>query len=175
MPPDDNTVTLREYFDARLRDMDIRQQQRFDAQTKAVDSAMTAQRTAIEAALVAADKATGKAEDAAKDRFDSVNEFRGTLTDQAATFITRTEAEAAIQRNTERTQELTVAIRELATKQEVINAYERAENRLQAVEKIIANREGRGTGLDAGWKYLAGFVAVIAAIVAIFIAIHGGR
>ncbi len=55
--------------------------QRFDAQEKAVA-----------AALAAAKEAVVKAETAAEKRFDSVNEFRNTLKDQAGTFITRGEA-----------------------------------------------------------------------------------
>ncbi len=54
--------------------------QRFEAQEKAVA-----------AALAAAEKAVTKAELAAEKRFDSVNEFRGQLKDQAANFATRNE------------------------------------------------------------------------------------
>jgi len=54
--------------------------QRFEAQEKAVA-----------AALAAAEKAVTKAELAAEKRFDAVNEFRGQLKDQAATFATRNE------------------------------------------------------------------------------------
>src|SRR5947209_18170182 len=87
---------------ARSADMELRQQQRFEAQTKAVDAAIIAQRAAVDAALIAANQATAKAEAATEIRFQSVNEFRGQLADQATRFITRVEAEAAIMRNTER-------------------------------------------------------------------------
>ena len=56
--------------------------QRFDAQEKAVV-----------AALAAAKEAVTKAESAAEKRFDSVNEFRASLKDQQATFITRNEVD----------------------------------------------------------------------------------
>jgi hypothetical protein len=46
---------------------------------------------AIQAALQAAKEAVGKAEIASEKRFDSVNEFRQSLSDQTATFIPRTE------------------------------------------------------------------------------------
>src|SRR6186713_1573425 len=75
-------VPLREYVDVR-----------FDAQDKAVLSALSAQGKAVDAALAAADRAVAKAEAAAEKRFESQNEFRGTLTDQARTFMPRTEAE----------------------------------------------------------------------------------
>lgn len=69
-------VPLREHIEALMSQMDLRYQQRFDAQTKAID-----------AALEAAEKAVSKAESANEKRFESVNEFRQTLSDQAATFI----------------------------------------------------------------------------------------
>jgi hypothetical protein len=62
--------------------------------------------TATSAALAAAEKAVTKAEIAADKRFESVNEFRQALTDQTGTFITRVEAIAIMDRNTERIQEL---------------------------------------------------------------------
>jgi len=68
--------TLRLHIERVLEERDIQYQQRFDAQEKAVI-----------AALAAADRANTKAELAADKRFDAVNEFRQTLTDQTATFI----------------------------------------------------------------------------------------
>lgn len=49
------------------------------------------QAKAIDAALAAAEKAVTKAEVSTEKRFDSVNEFRQTLSDQAASFMTRIE------------------------------------------------------------------------------------
>ncbi len=65
----------------RIDERDRQYSQRFDAQEKAVA-----------AALAAAKEAVTKAEAAAEKRFDSVNEFRNTLKDQTATFLTRGEA-----------------------------------------------------------------------------------
>ncbi len=55
-----------------------------------------AQEVANRLALDAAEKAVLKAENAYERRFESVNEFRQTLTDQAATFMTRAEANALL-------------------------------------------------------------------------------
>lgn len=66
---------------------DLRYQQRFDAQTKALDAALAAAKEAVQTALAAAEKATVKAEVAADKRFDAVNEFRQTLSDQAREFV----------------------------------------------------------------------------------------
>ena len=83
--------SLRNLLDARLAEIDKRYEQRF-----------TAQDAAVAAAFVAAREATTKAENANERRFESVNEFRQTLSDQAATFITRAEAEARIGANSEK-------------------------------------------------------------------------
>jgi hypothetical protein len=78
-------VALRGYLDAKLKDLsdlayerDRRYEQRFTDSAKAVD-----------AALAAAKEAVIKAETATEKRFESVNEFRQTLSDQTRHFITR--------------------------------------------------------------------------------------
>ena len=70
---------LRTVMDER----DVRYEQRF----KAMD-----EKTSL--ALTASEKAVAKAEIATEKRFDSVNEFRGQLKDQAATLVPRAEAES---------------------------------------------------------------------------------
>jgi hypothetical protein len=56
-------------------------------------------------ALASADRAISKAEMATERRFEAVNEFRATLTDQAAQFVTRREFEALRSAGTERMDE----------------------------------------------------------------------
>ena len=58
----------------QLAEADLRYQQRYDAQTKALDAARVAADLAVQAALVAAEKAVSKAEVAAEKRFDVVSE-----------------------------------------------------------------------------------------------------
>jgi hypothetical protein len=72
--------TLKEHFERRFLDMD-----------KAVAAALQAQK-----------EATTKAETAAERRFESVNEFRAQLSDQANTFMPRLEAEQRIAQNAEK-------------------------------------------------------------------------
>lgn len=62
------------------------------------------------AALLAAKEAVEKAERAAEKRFESVNEFRSQLADQAASFMPRSEAEALIRGSTEKIDALTARI-----------------------------------------------------------------
>jgi hypothetical protein len=57
-----------------VEESDLRYQQRYDAQTKALDAARVAADLAVQAALVAAEKAVSKAEVAAEKRFDVVSE-----------------------------------------------------------------------------------------------------
>jgi hypothetical protein len=92
-----NTIALKEYFEhqlAGLRDQlkafkelmeerDRRYGERFQS---------TDEKTGL--ALTSSEKAVTKAEVATEKRFDSVNEFRGSLKDQAATLIPRVEADA---------------------------------------------------------------------------------
>jgi anti-sigma-K factor RskA len=68
---------MQDEMDRRFASMQLQMDQRFAASDKAVASALTA-----------ADLATSKAETAAEKRFDSVNEFRQTLSDQTKSFVT---------------------------------------------------------------------------------------
>jgi Mg2+ and Co2+ transporter CorA len=70
--------TLRVYLNTRLEEMDRRVVEKFAA---VVEAFKEDSRSAKEAIL--------KAEKATETRFDGVNEFRSTLTDQAATFSTK--------------------------------------------------------------------------------------
>jgi hypothetical protein len=100
---------------------------------------------ATKTALASAEKAVNKAEAAAEKRFEAVNEFRGTLSDQAATFITRTEVDAAVSRNTERIQELT---------------------------DRVNRSEGQGSGKDSLRTLALSAVSVVTALGALYVASH---
>lgn len=68
--------------------------QRFGVEAGARQTALESATAAVRAALHSAETAVNKAEQAAEKRFDGVNEFRRTLTDQAASFPTRKEVDA---------------------------------------------------------------------------------
>lgn len=98
-----NSDLLKEYLDARLQELDNRvialmnerdrrYEQRFEAQQAALQTALIAQEKAVVAALAASDRAVNKSDEAASKRFESVNEFRQQLNDQASTFMPRNEA-----------------------------------------------------------------------------------
>jgi hypothetical protein len=69
-------VSLREYFESLLREMDLRYQQRYDASNLALNAALLAAEKAVATAMIAAEKAVQKAEVAADKRFDLLNELR---------------------------------------------------------------------------------------------------
>jgi ATP-dependent Lon protease len=119
-----NLATLDMYFTKVMDERDRTYQQRWEASEKAtvtalnaakeavaaalqaqkdaVSTAFTAQEKAVAAALSAAERAVSKAETASEKRFDSVNEFRAQLSDQAASFVPRGEFNRAMESLTER-------------------------------------------------------------------------
>ncbi len=125
--------TSRESILDKLAEMDRRYEQRFESGQEAV-----------KAALNAAKEAVGKAEYAAEKRFDSVNEFRGQLSDQAATFMPRLEAE-------QRIAQLAEKIADMSSRQDV--------------------SIGRSGGFTAGFGYLVAAIGAATAIVVAAIAL----
>jgi ATP:corrinoid adenosyltransferase len=148
-------------------------EQRFEAQQKSLEDAIRAQRDAIDASIIASGQATTKAEAAMEIRFQSVNEFRNTLADQAAHFITRSEVESAVNRNVERIQEVSSRLHATATKQEIIASFEGLNNRVTELGERVTRGEGRGSGLNAGWGYLMPMLLVIATLIAGYLATKG--
>jgi hypothetical protein len=73
------------------QDLRVMLDERYATQTKALDAAFRAAEQAVAVALANAEKAVAKAETAADKRFDAVNEFRQSLADQTAAFLTRNE------------------------------------------------------------------------------------
>lgn len=113
--------TMKEHLLVQISDLRFMLDERYATQSKALDAALVAQqvamRTALEAAekavstaLTSAEKAVSKAEVAAEKRFESVNEFRGQLADQAAQFITRQELDIRIGASSDKIEALTSRI-----------------------------------------------------------------
>jgi hypothetical protein len=96
----------------RFDDRDIRFQQRFEAQTQAIN-----------AALLSTKEAVVKAETATERRFENVNEFRQTLSDQATQFVTRTEFDAVRVAGEERIRDLTTRLDKAEGKSGGYNAF----------------------------------------------------
>jgi hypothetical protein len=106
--------TLKEYTD-----------QRFEAQDRAVQAALQAAKEAVDKANIASEK-----------RFESINEFRGQLSDQQATFLTRNEYGAQ---------------------------HDAMAQRLQDLADRFNTSSGRTTGLGASWGVIVSVASILIA------------
>lgn len=120
---------------------DRRYEQRYDASQKALEAALMAQKEAINAALAAQDRAVTKAELATEKRFESVNEFRGTLDNQQRTLIPRQEVDVLIKGVDEKIGNLTKQVDQLLARQR--------------------ERAAEGAGMKGGWGLAVGVVGFV--------------
>lgn len=117
----------------------------FSSQKSAIDAAFSAQKEAINAALAAADRAVNKAELATEKRFESVNEFRGTLDNQQRTLIPRSEVAVIKDGLEEKIAQLTKQMDEM---------------RLERSGQIQQR-----SGLKEGWGVAVGIVGLVMLVV----------
>lgn len=96
---------------------------------------------AVAAALAAAQAAVDKAETAASKRFDSTNEFRGQLADQAATFMPR----------------------EVADQQ-----FAQVREQISALTTRMDQETGRAAGVGATIGYLLAAATLVISLVVVF-------
>jgi hypothetical protein len=129
--------------------------QRFGDQDKAVQAALVSQEKAVAAALDAAQRAVIKAEIAQEKRNEASNEFRGQLSDQAATLMPRAEAEQRIS----------------ALDEKFTQMFKSVEDKLAGLAKIGDLATGRSNGLTAAQGLLVAVVLVVTSIVATVVAI----
>jgi hypothetical protein len=127
------TEHLKEYFAALMVERD-----------KAVAAALAAQEKAVAAALSAADRAVLKAEAASEKRFEGVNEFRATLSDQATRLMPREEA---------------------------VTRIDALGERLVALATRVTTSEGRSTGRADYLGWIIAAITIIAAVIGIVISI----
>lgn len=141
------TVRLQELearFSVRLGEKDLRDQQRYDAQTKAVETAMVAVDTAMKAAMTAAEKAGDKA--------------------MAASEKAIATARISDDKRFELLNELRVGV---ATKDEV-SALEKLVNATR--EDIVGLRQ-RGAGVSSSLATMLGVGGLILTLVAVAVAV----
>jgi hypothetical protein len=144
--------TLRQLVEQRFYDSDLRYQQRYDAQNKALDAALLAAEKAVQTALLAAKDAVDKAERAAEKRFESVNEFRAQLSDQAATFMPRLETEQRIGQLADRNVDL--------------------QERLIAISQRIDQTEGRVGGHQDSTRNLVTIVGLALTAITVLVGVY---
>jgi hypothetical protein len=127
---DEKTQHLKEQMGAA----DKRYEERFLASQKALELGLAGLIREIQAALAAADRAVLKAEAATERRFESVNEFRGTLDNQQRTLIPRSEVD--------------VMARGL-------------EEKIAQITKMQDAQMAERLGIKGGWGYAVGVVGLV--------------
>lgn len=145
-----------------LVERDRRYSERFKAQEEARRMALDAVnrefhehivqvRSETQAALVSSERAIGKSETANEKRFESVNEFRQQLADQAALFIPRREAEALVATLGEKVATSVSRIELTATRADLAAQVASAAAAIEGVEKSSLTRyeaaQARMTGI----------------------------
>ena len=123
---------------------DKRYEERFSASQKALELGLAGQKSEISAALAAADRAVLKAEVATEKRFESVNEFRGTLDQQQRTLIPRSEVDVLMRGVEEKISSLGKSLDELKT--------------------TVSSMQSERAGIKGGWGYAAGVLGIVVAI-----------
>lgn len=139
---DNSADCLRQEWESRLEQHINALERLTDAKLANVSTLVHAHAERVVLALAAADKAVLKAEVATEKRFESVNEFRQTLSDQTRSFISRVEFDAVRDANGAR-------VADLASR--------------------LDKTEGKTVGLNAGWIYLLGGLSVVATVVSLVI------
>ncbi len=190
--------TLREYILRLIESNESKYEERFTASQNAVNAAFTAQQTAMQTALTAqklavdtalgaADRAVAKAETATDKRFESVNEFRATLSDLQSAFIPRLEAMALFRSMEEKMESQRVyqgkhndeTIRSLSDIRLAMlrllsaEAYETRHAELQRqVNDLRESRSeisGKSSGANALWGYLVAIAGIAVALIFHFV------
>jgi hypothetical protein len=131
-------------INALLAEKDKRDQQRYDAQTEAVKTAMTASQTAMKAAMDAAERAGEKA--------------------MAASDKAMSTARVADDKRFELLNELRVGV---ATREQV-EALEKVVNALK--EELFGFRQ-RGAGVNASWAMMFGLGGLILTLIGVVVAV----
>lgn len=140
----------------------------FRAQETAMAAALASAKEAVSAALAAQEKAVAVANIANEKRLDSVNEFRGQQADILRVTMPRAEAEAIIQRATERIQELTEAQGRTVTRAEMEAQHRRDQERISELGTRLTKVESLAQGAQAS---KAGLFAALGAATALIVAV----
>lgn len=114
----------------------------FDEESRVDRTLIDAHAERIALALAAADKAVSKAETATEKRFESVDEFRQTLSDQTKSLVSKVEFDA---------------VRDISAV------------RIADLASRLDKTEGKAVGLNAGWVYLIGGLSVAATLASLVV------
>jgi hypothetical protein len=139
-------------FDAQNTAM----QAAFAAQREAVTTAFLSQKEAVNAALAAADRAVLKAELSTDKRFESVNEFRGTLADQQRMLMPRLEAETISK----------------ALEAKLDSITDVLTDKIEQIQKTILASANVRAGVGVGWQLAVAVVVLVLALIGTAIAFY---
>ena len=145
-----NFTSFEKYIDQRFTDLALQLRERYEAQQIGVTAALAAAEKAVNAALIAAEKAVDKAEAAQQLRNDAQNEFRKSLSDLSGMMWMRESGQTALE-STRR--EFKSVLEALEAKTD--DQYNSREARVNALEKSMANFEGRVWAISAVFAVVA--------------------
>jgi hypothetical protein len=168
-------------LDERYSNQNSSSKDAFEAQKTAMQAAFDAAKSAVDAALAAAKEATNKAEIAGDKRFDSVNEFRGQLADQAATLMGRNEYNISHAALSEKVDTLAARSNDLELRftsrldrgagkdegQAVTRSDTRADQNLVAAQKQASDSSALRANIGVGIASLSALVTLITLILLI--------
>jgi hypothetical protein len=129
---------------------------------------------------LAADRAVAKAEAASERRFESVNEFRATLADQATQLMPRAEAEARILALADKLSELTTTTRDQDDRlreqhqRDIAVGRDEFQKAIAAIAAVQTATTGRDQGINQSWVVLIGAVGLAAVLIDIGARLHVG-
>jgi hypothetical protein len=121
-------------FRALMDERDRRYQERFLAMDEKTGLALTS-----------SEKAVAKAEIATEKRFDSVNEFRGQLKDQASTLLPRAEADVK---------------------------FSGFSKEIEELKKSVLTAQGRSSGFNASWGIAVSIVLFALTVFGLFLRVN---
>jgi cobalamin biosynthesis Mg chelatase CobN len=136
----------------------------FVANEKLVTAAFNANEKATSAALAAAKEAVAKAEAASEKRFESVNEFRGQLKDQAASFVTRDEYSAKHDSLSDKLDAATELFSDRLDR-----ATRELNSSISSLAASRATNEGKALGRTELWALIVAAATVIALLAGLYL------
>jgi acyl-CoA reductase-like NAD-dependent aldehyde dehydrogenase len=142
-----------ESWGALFVERDRRYEERFRSSEEAVKSALAAQEKYSNGMYEAAKEAVAKAEAAQRAVNERQNEFRGQLSDQAATLMPRKEYEAGMASTRE------LLDREVKTLRADISS----------LREYRSEQGGKTQGISMAWAVLIGLVGLIGSLIAIYL------
>lgn len=187
----DPTLNVRELIKEssdRLDDLRTTEVKRIDEKINTNDDKYQIQfsdsKEAVTAALTATKEAINKADQANEKRFDAVDEFRSTLSDQQAKLLTRTEYESnhksliekinGVENRINRTEG---ASNVYVTQNDLTNAMDKLQTSIEAtlrpVVQFMNASVGRSSGANSLWGYIVGVISLFIAIALFLLRISG--